>query len=92
MWFEYFTERIGAPAVFEALVSGPRHVDAVRRGLGRDAREDEARRERASDGDGGKGMPDTTPTKFLLHDRAVTPRAPSNAYVRRWPTTSMRPR
>lgn len=37
MRFVYFTERIGGPTVFEAMASGPRRVDAVRRGLGRDA-------------------------------------------------------
>jgi hypothetical protein len=36
MWFEYFTERVGGPTVFEAMASGPRRVDAVRRGQGRD--------------------------------------------------------
>lgn len=37
MWFEHFTERIGGPAVFDAMASRPRRVDAVRRGQGRDA-------------------------------------------------------
>jgi hypothetical protein len=35
MWFEYFTEPIGAPTVSEAMASGPRRVEAVRRGQGR---------------------------------------------------------
>lgn len=39
MWFEYFTERIGGPTVFETMASRPRRVDAVHRVQGRDAPE-----------------------------------------------------